>query len=481
MTNQPTRRFLVTGESHLTERLGNLFSDTQIEAHFLPFTVISEQMLRAWDNRVLPIQKIDDPQLFRQLDLSEYDSVLLLSDHDDSNLQLALQIRDNNPTVNLIISFLNYRLGRKVEKELKHCTVLSIAEISAPQFAAAAIANDIQGTITIDKMQWSIRKTRSEINNESLSLVMANELFQTRTDQLLAQKEPHSPLLKRPDRLLLGIMVLTGILFISASTYFHFSQNISWMSSFYFVITTLCTVGYGDFSLKDASDTAKVVGMFLMISSVTLTACLFAIITNTLIQKRTDIHEGRTQCKFREHFIICGAGRVGILTAKCFHRMGRKVIVIEKNSSAPLLDELRELKIPFMIADASRAGVLTKAGINRAQAVLSLINGDMNNLELGLAARAIRSDIHLVVRIFDAVLADRMQRHFHINTALSASSEAAPVFLAAALSPKALTIIELDKTYYAVMKRSECSEENENQFHIIGDAILVPLDQIQYM
>src|SRR5262249_13985316 len=67
----------------------------------------------------------------------------------------------------------------------------------------------------------------------------------------------------------------------------------------------------------------------------------------------------------------------------------------------------------------------------------ALTSDDLNNIKIALAARQRRPDVHVVVRVFNDVLAQRLRALFGIHTAYSTSRLAAPTFAAAALLPGA--------------------------------------------
>ena len=70
-------------------------------------------------------------------------------------------------------------------------------------------------------------------------------------------------------------------------------------------------------------------------------------------------------------------------------------------------------------------------------AVAALTSDDLDNIKIALAARQRRPDIHVVVRVFNDVLAERLRALFGIHTAYSTSRLAAPTLAAAALLPGA--------------------------------------------
>ena len=61
-------------------------------------------------------------------------------------------------------------------------------------------------------------------------------------------------------------------------------------------------------------------------------------------------------------------------------------------------------RIEFIHADARKASVLRQAGVDRALAVTAVTSDDLVNLQIGLEARRLRSDVHVVLRVFNDTL-----------------------------------------------------------------------------
>jgi Trk K+ transport system NAD-binding subunit len=134
--------------------------------------------------------------------------------------------------------------------------------------------------------------------------------------------------------------------------------------------------------------------------------------------------------------IVCGLGKVGyrVVTELSGAASQPAVIALDTNgndaryaakvSGLPLVSIAR--------GDGAKADDLDKAGAERAVAVAALTSDDLNNIKIALAARQRRPDIHVVVRVFNDVLAERLRALFGIHTAYSTSRLAAPTFAAAA-------------------------------------------------
>jgi Trk K+ transport system NAD-binding subunit len=100
--------------------------------------------------------------------------------------------------------------------------------------------------------------------------------------------------------------------------------------------------------------------------------------------------------------------------------------------------------------DAREPAVLQRAGLAQAYAVAAVFGDDLANLQIGLAARELRPDIHLVLRVFSDVLAERLSTLFGINTAYSTSALAAPTLAAAAVLREVEHAFDVGERLFAI-------------------------------
>lgn len=133
------------------------------------------------------------------------------------------------------------------------------------------------------------------------------------------------------------------------------------------------------------------------------------------------------------HIIVCGLGHVGFRVAKQLVDFGQEVVGIEKDPRSPFLERVYRMGVPVILGEANRPEVLEQAGVKRAQAVVVATNNDLLNLDIAMHVRELNPNARLVLRLFDAELAERMGRALGIRMALSASAIAAPAFATAAL------------------------------------------------
>ena len=136
---------------------------------------------------------------------------------------------------------------------------------------------------------------------------------------------------------------------------------------------------------------------------------------------------------FENHVIVCGLGKVGIRVVRWLRHLGRDVVVVESNENEPRLKKISSWKIPVIFGDATDAAILKEANIDTAASIVPITNDDLANLMIATAARALRPELHVVLRTFDENLAANLKTGFDIHTAFSTSALAAPAFAAASL------------------------------------------------
>jgi len=133
------------------------------------------------------------------------------------------------------------------------------------------------------------------------------------------------------------------------------------------------------------------------------------------------------------HVIICGIGKVGYRVALELLKNNREIIAIESNPEGKFIEKIKALGIPVILADARRSENLIKAGVKKADAVITCTDDDLANLDIALDTREINPNAKIVLRMFDPDLARRVERGFGIHTAFSVSALAAPTFAAASM------------------------------------------------
>ncbi len=141
------------------------------------------------------------------------------------------------------------------------------------------------------------------------------------------------------------------------------------------------------------------------------------------------------------HVIVAGLGNVGTRIAGQLHDLGVDVVCVDRDENAAGIRLARQLGLRVVIGETTREETLRAAGIRTSQALVSVTNSDIVNLETALHARALAADVRLVLRLSDDDLAERVQKTVGNAISRSVPYLAAPAFAAAMLEHQVLRTI----------------------------------------
>ncbi len=134
------------------------------------------------------------------------------------------------------------------------------------------------------------------------------------------------------------------------------------------------------------------------------------------------------------HHIICGAGRMGYRVAARLVAARERVVVIESSWETEFVQPLLRMGVPIINGDARHTEILERAGVMRARSIVGVIDGDLIDLEIALAARQMNTNIAVFLRTFNEYFDNGVESFFGRASAFSASALAAPTFTAATLA-----------------------------------------------
>ena len=272
---------------------------------------------------------------------------------------------------------------------------------------------------------------------------------------LLALRDLIVSFVRATDRRIAIALGALLMVLITATLVLHFTyrlagpgHHISLLEAVYFTVETVTTVGYGDYTFRGEPGWLVAFAILLMRTGALFVAVFFALVTNMLVSRRIEESLGLQKITaLRGHVLVIGLGTVGIRVARRVHDAGREVVVIEKDERNRHLSQLRALRIPVMIADATQPEVLADARLSAASAVAVLTSDDLANLETGLAVRDQLgprwATTPVVLRIFDQRLAHSVKDTFGFRNVRSTAALAAPWFVGAALG------LDVLSTFYA--------------------------------
>jgi Trk K+ transport system NAD-binding subunit len=189
-----------------------------------------------------------------------------------------------------------------------------------------------------------------------------------------------------------------------------------------------------------ASIVEQLVQSVLGFAGVALIPVLTATAVDAVVKSRLDLRDGKLVRRASGHVVVAGLGGVGSHVLRLLSERGVDVIAIDSSPHAVGVQLARDLRIPVIIGDASRPETLVAASVPTCRTLMATTSDDGMNLETALVARSLARDLPVVLRLFDAEFADRIQKAFNINVSRSVSYLAAPSFAARMLGQDLDTI-----------------------------------------
>jgi len=200
----------------------------------------------------------------------------------------------------------------------------------------------------------------------------------------------------------LALFFFLWILFLLAfgsCGYLILEDGWSFVDALYMTIITITTVGFGE--IHSLSPNARIFTgclIFLGFGSVALFATYTArwLLESELKGLFDEKRIARKIKKMKDHYIICGYGRIGSTICAELLQNGIAFVVIEINEEFAADAEGRGFYV--LKGNATDDEFLKKAGIDHAAGVVAGLTEDADNLYISLAARELNPSIFIVSR-----------------------------------------------------------------------------------
>ena len=188
---------------------------------------------------------------------------------------------------------------------------------------------------------------------------------------------------------------------VAGTVGFHQIVGEPWFQAFYRSVVTATLAGL---DTVPTSNGARALSIGLVLAGLTIIAYTGAVIveviaggvlSGVLAERRRE----RTIERLRDHYIICGYGRVGRRVAEEFRLSGEPYVVLDFSTEA--VTAAKERGDLLIEGNATEDEDLHRAGLERAKGLVAAADSDADNLYIALSARAARPDIQIVARASD--------------------------------------------------------------------------------
>jgi voltage-gated potassium channel len=169
--------------------------------------------------------------------------------------------------------------------------------------------------------------------------------------------------------------------------------------AFYMSAITITTVGYRE--IHELSFAGQVWTVILLFSGVGSALYVFTLLASVVVEGGLPLRlqkrrQARMLTTIKDHFIVCGYGRIGSIIASQLRQQNVPFVIIDRDPArlqAAMMDGLLAVQ-----ADASHEDVLKRVGIETARGLIAAVGTDAENVYTVLSARVLRPDLFIVGR-----------------------------------------------------------------------------------
>ncbi len=181
--------------------------------------------------------------------------------------------------------------------------------------------------------------------------------------------------------------------------------------AFYMTLITMTTVGYAE--IHPLSQAGRIFNSFLIIFGVTTIFIAVGAMTQTIIEMEFGDATGKRRNKrmiekLKDHFIICGYGRVGQGAAAELKHARAPFVVVDVDPER--VEQAMHAGLTAVAADSTRDETLRAVGIERARGLVAALATDADNLFVLLTAKGLNPRIYVAARAAEEGAEEKMRR-----------------------------------------------------------------------
>jgi voltage-gated potassium channel len=200
-------------------------------------------------------------------------------------------------------------------------------------------------------------------------------------------------------RRLLFLIILPALLIVTGTIGYGVLEGWSLFDALYMTVITLTTVGYGE--THPLTTPGRVFTIILLLGGVSAlvyagTEVIRSIVTGEMQKALGKRLMERNLAELKDHFIVCGLGRMGRRVCREFSVGHLPFVVIDSEPKA-----LHRFEMPHgisLLGDATNDEVLRHAGIRKAKALVTVVASDADNLYITMSARLLNEKLFIVAR-----------------------------------------------------------------------------------
>ena len=208
-------------------------------------------------------------------------------------------------------------------------------------------------------------------------------------------------------RALIGIVCVLVI----GTTGYRLIEGWSLLDGFYMTVITITTIGFKE--VHELTLPGKIFTLFIIFTGIGMVG--YTVVTGTQLVIEGEINKILTRRrsmkaieKLRNHFIICGFGRMGSFVCEQLQARGIPFVVVENR--VEVQDKIVQAGHYLSPGDATEEHVLLAASIKSARGLVSVLNSDASNVYVVLTARELNPELEIIARAAEESAQSRLMR-----------------------------------------------------------------------
>ncbi len=205
--------------------------------------------------------------------------------------------------------------------------------------------------------------------------------------------------------------LIAGLLAFGTAGYRAVEPGWSVGEALFMTVITISTVGFSE--IHPLSPQGRLFTVLLIFLGLFVLSVIGTYGARLLIDHEIKSVLGRKRMKkdiaqLKDHYVVCGFGRIGSVICEELHRAGLAFVIIEIEDS--LVQNAENLGYRIIKGDATSDSVLKEAGVDRAHGVVAALNSDAHNLFISLAARELNTNVEIIARGEETGIESRLMR-----------------------------------------------------------------------
>jgi len=199
-------------------------------------------------------------------------------------------------------------------------------------------------------------------------------------------------------KLKIALFLLFATIAFGTLGYF-FVEDMPLFEAFYMTLITISTVGFSE--VKPLSYMGRIITIIIIVWGISLLTYTLGQVAKVFVEGELRRILGRRKLEkqiaaLRDHYIVCGYGRIGAIIVHELMADRIPLVVIEQDPAR--IEELDSENILYLAVDATSDEALVAAGLSSARGLVTAVSSDADNVFIALSAKGMRKDIFILAR-----------------------------------------------------------------------------------